>query len=129
MPKQLEFSASTGWMTSFLKRHALHNIKIKGETASADELAAKEFPQKLRKIIEDAGQTPRPSMECTIVESGLFWKKKCLAELMLGNHRKLPVVLIVAKGRVTLLFCSNASGERMLKPLLVNSQVNSNNNF
>ena len=35
----------------------------------------------------------------------------------------------VAKGRVTLLFCSNASGERMLKPLVVNSQVNCNKNF
>ncbi|XP_061391872.1 uncharacterized protein LOC133327325 [Musca vetustissima] len=34
--KQHAFSASTGWMTGFLKRHALHNIKIKGETASAD---------------------------------------------------------------------------------------------
>ena len=40
MTKQPEFSASTGWMTSFLKRDALHNIEIKGETASADELAA-----------------------------------------------------------------------------------------
>ena len=55
MTKQPEFSASTGWMISFLKRRALHNIKIKGETASADELAAKEFPQKLGKIIEDGG--------------------------------------------------------------------------
>ena len=35
----------------------------------------------------------------------------------------------VAKGRVKLLFCSNASGERMLKILVVNSQVNSNKNF
>ena len=35
----------------------------------------------------------------------------------------------VAKNRVSLLFWSNASGERMLKPLLVNSQVNSKKNF
>ena len=53
MTKQLEFLASTGWMTSFLKRHVLHNRKIKGETASADELADKELPQKLGKMIED----------------------------------------------------------------------------
>ena len=56
MTKQPECSASTGWMTSFLKRHALHNIKMNGEIASADELAAKEFPQKVRKIIEDGGR-------------------------------------------------------------------------
>ena len=59
MTKQPEFSPSTGWMTSFLKRHALHNIKIKGETAFADELVAKEIPQKLGKIIEDGGYRPQ----------------------------------------------------------------------
>ncbi|XP_053969040.1 tigger transposable element-derived protein 1-like [Anastrepha ludens] len=87
--KQPEFSASTGWMTGFLKRHALHNVKIKGETASADELAAKKFPEKLRKIIEDGGYTP--DQVWNVDESGLFWKK-CPAELMLQNRRKLPVV-------------------------------------
>ena len=56
MIKQSEFSASTGGMTSFLKKHALPNIKIKGETASADEVDAKEFPQKLLKM-EDRPQT------------------------------------------------------------------------
>ena len=51
--KKFEFSASTGWMTEFLKRYAFHNIKIKGETVSADESEARKFPQKLAKIIED----------------------------------------------------------------------------
>ncbi|GFU17057.1 hypothetical protein TNCV_2480001 [Trichonephila clavipes] len=32
-----EFSASKGWLTGFLKRNALHNIKITGESATADE--------------------------------------------------------------------------------------------
>ncbi|GFU84656.1 tigger transposable element-derived protein 1 [Trichonephila clavipes] len=48
-----EFSASKGWLTGFLKRNALHNIKITGESATADEEAAKIFPEELAKIIED----------------------------------------------------------------------------
>ncbi|XP_054745872.1 tigger transposable element-derived protein 1-like [Anastrepha obliqua] len=115
--KQPEFSASTGWMTGFLKRHALHNVKIKGETASADELAAKKFPEKLRKIIEDGGYTP--DQVWNVDESGLFWKKMP-SRTYVAKSQKTAGGLKVAKDRVTLLFCSNASGERMLKPLLVN---------
>ncbi|XP_054746234.1 jerky protein homolog-like [Anastrepha obliqua] len=109
--KQPEFSASTG----FLKRHALHNVKIKGETASADELAAKKFPEKLRKIIEDGRYTP--DQVWNVDESGLFWKKMP-SRTYVAKSQKTAGGLKVAKGRVTLLFCSNASGERMLKPLL-----------
>lgn len=46
-PKQ--FQASNGWLNNFLKRNALHNIQIRGETASADEEAAKEYPEILKK--------------------------------------------------------------------------------
>lgn len=115
--KQPEFSASTGWMTGFLKRHALHNIKIKGETASADELAAKEFPQKLLKIVEEGGYTPDQVWNAD--ETGLFWKKMP-SRTYVAKSQKTAGGFKVAKDRITLLFCSNASGERMLKPLLVN---------
>lgn len=111
--KQFEFSASTGWMTGFLKRHALHNIKIKGETASADTLAAEEFPQKLRKIIEDGGYTP--DQVWNVDETGLFWKRMP-SRTYVAKSQKTAGGFKVAKDRVTLLFCSNASGERMLKP-------------
>ncbi|XP_039962466.1 tigger transposable element-derived protein 1-like [Bactrocera tryoni] len=114
--KQHAFSASTGWMTGFLKRHALHNIKIKGETASADELAAKEFPEKLKKIIEDGEYTP--DQVWNLDESGLFWKRMP-RRTYVAKSQKTAGGFKVAKDRITLLFCSNASGERILKPLLV----------
>ncbi|GFX15754.1 hypothetical protein TNCV_1060761 [Trichonephila clavipes] len=41
-----QFSASTGWLTGFIKRHSFHNLKIKGEVASADEEAARNYPEK-----------------------------------------------------------------------------------
>ncbi|GIX76427.1 hypothetical protein CDAR_419111 [Caerostris darwini] len=70
--KKYEFPASTG--SSFSeKTYFYHSIKIKGESASADELASKQFPQKLAKIIEIGSYTSDRIWSAD--ESGLFWKK------------------------------------------------------
>lgn len=58
LSKKYEFSASTGWITEFLVRYALHMIKIKCDTPSTNELAAKVFPEELSIIIKDVGCTP-----------------------------------------------------------------------
>ncbi|GFT45112.1 tigger transposable element-derived protein 1 [Trichonephila clavipes] len=68
-----EFSASKGWLTGFLKRNALHNIKITGESATADEGAAKIFPEKLAKIIEDGDYSADQVFNAD--ETGLYWKR------------------------------------------------------
>ncbi|GFT51942.1 tigger transposable element-derived protein 1 [Trichonephila clavipes] len=68
-----EFSASKGWLTGFLKRNALHNIKITGESATADEGAAKIFPGELAKIIEDGDYSADQVFNAD--ETGLYWKK------------------------------------------------------
>lgn len=39
-------------LMGFLRIYSLHNTKIKYQTASADQPAAREFPLKLTKIIE-----------------------------------------------------------------------------
>ncbi|GFV30813.1 uncharacterized protein TNCV_1623391 [Trichonephila clavipes] len=70
-----QFSASTGWLTGFLKRHSFHNLKIKGEVASADEEAARKYPEKLAKIIKDGEYCAHQVFNAD--ETGLFWKKKC----------------------------------------------------
>ncbi|GFU69122.1 tigger transposable element-derived protein 1 [Trichonephila clavipes] len=68
-----EFSASKGWLTGFLKRNALHNIKITGESATADEGATKIFPEELAKIIEDGDYSADQVFNAD--ETGLYWKK------------------------------------------------------
>ncbi|GFY18680.1 tigger transposable element-derived protein 1 [Trichonephila clavipes] len=68
-----EFSASKGWLTGYLKRNALHNIKITGESATADEGAAKLFPEELAKIIEDGDYSADQVFNAD--ETGLYWKK------------------------------------------------------
>uniref|UniRef100_A0A1A9VDM3 DDE-1 domain-containing protein n=1 Tax=Glossina austeni TaxID=7395 RepID=A0A1A9VDM3_GLOAU len=102
---------------SHLSQNNLNLLQVQGETASADELAAKEFPEKLGKIIEDGGYTT--DQVWRLDESGLFWKK-IPSRIYVSKSQKTAGGFKVAKDRVKLLFCSNASGERMLKPLLVN---------
>ncbi|GFW96549.1 tigger transposable element-derived protein 1 [Trichonephila clavipes] len=68
-----EFSASKGWLTGFLKRNALHNIKITEESATANEGAAKIFPEELAKIIEDGDYSADQVLDAD--ETGLYWKK------------------------------------------------------
>ncbi|GFY36693.1 tigger transposable element-derived protein 1 [Trichonephila clavipes] len=114
-----QFSASTGWLTGFIKRHSFHNLKIKGEVASADEEAARKYPEKLAKIIKDGEYCAHQVFNAD--ETGLFWEKNANPYLHCKIRKKLPVVLKLLK--ITLLLCSNASGDRMLKPLLVNRSL------
>ncbi|GFX73979.1 tigger transposable element-derived protein 1 [Trichonephila clavipes] len=110
-----KFSASKGWLTRFLKRNALHNIKITGESATADEGAAKIFPEELAKIIEDGDYSADQVFNAD--ETGLYWKKLLNR---IAKDEKTASGHKASKDRVTLLLCSNASGDRMLKPLLIN---------
>ncbi|GFT17732.1 tigger transposable element-derived protein 1 [Trichonephila clavipes] len=115
-----QFSASTGWLTGFIKRHSFHNLKIKGEVASADEEAARKYPEKLAKIIKDGEYCAHQVFNAD--ETGLFWKKMP-TRTYIAKSEKTASGLKDAKDRVTLLLCSNASGDRMLKPLLVNRSL------
>ncbi|GFW82649.1 tigger transposable element-derived protein 1 [Trichonephila clavipes] len=115
-----EFSASKGWLTGFLKRNALHNIKITGESATADEGAAKIFPEELAKIIEDRDYSADQVFNA--YETGLYWKK-LPNRTYIAKDEKTASGHKASKDRVTLLLCSNASGDRMLKPLLINKSL------
>ncbi|GFV81643.1 tigger transposable element-derived protein 1 [Trichonephila clavipes] len=115
-----EFSASKGWLTGFLKRNTLHNIKITGESATADEGAEKIFPEELAKIIEDGDYSADQVFNAD--ETGLYWKK-LPNRTYIAKDEKTASGHKASKDRVTLLLCSNASGDRMLKPLLINKSL------
>ncbi|GFX66557.1 tigger transposable element-derived protein 1 [Trichonephila clavipes] len=115
-----EFSASKGWLTGFLKRNALHYIKITGESATADEGAAKIFPEELAKIIEDGDYSADQVFNAD--ETGLYWKK-LPNRTYIAKDEKTASGHKASKDRVTLLLCRNASGDRMLKPILINKSL------
>ena len=48
-----EFNASKGWFDNFRKRFSFLNVKITGEADSANQEAVNDFPDTVKKIIED----------------------------------------------------------------------------
>ncbi|KAG7173981.1 Tigger transposable element-derived protein 1-like 67 [Homarus americanus] len=106
------FNASSGWLQRFKKRNKITNINIGGEEASADRVAAREFPPFLREIMEEGQYTD--DQVFNMDESGLFWKKLPFKTFVVKNAsmirgRKLQ------KERITVLFTINASGTCKLK--------------
>lgn len=116
-----DFVASKGWLEKFKKRFAIHNIKIQGESASADYEAARTYPAKIQKVIEEQGYTPHQVFNAD--ETGLWWKKMPKRTFISKQEKHAPGFK-VSKDRVTLLLCSNASGDFMTKPLLVHRALN-----
>ncbi|CAM4710724.1 unnamed protein product [Lepidochelys kempii] len=68
-----EFKASQGWLNSFRNRFNLKYVQTTGEAASANEEAAKAYPEQLKKIKEEKGYLPEQIFNAS--ETGLFWKK------------------------------------------------------
>jgi hypothetical protein len=95
-------------------------VKIVGESASADFVAAESFPNELRKLIMDKGYLPEEVFNAD--ETGLFWKRMPSRTYLTKSEKSAPGFK-VAKDRLTLLFCVNASG-RMIKPKVVYKSLN-----
>ncbi|GFT66566.1 tigger transposable element-derived protein 1 [Trichonephila clavipes] len=99
---------------------AIRKSIISGESVTADEGAAKIFPEELAKIIEDGGYSADQVFNAD--ETGLYWKK-LPNRTYIAKDEKTASGHKASKDRVTLLLCSNASGDRMLKPLLINKSL------
>ncbi|GFW34431.1 tigger transposable element-derived protein 1 [Trichonephila clavipes] len=88
--------------------------QITGESATADEGAAKIFPEELAKIMEDGDYSADQVFNTD--EAGLYWKK-LPNRTYIAKDEKTASGHKASKDRVTLLLCINASGDRMLKNL------------
>ncbi|KAG7165637.1 Tigger transposable element-derived protein 1-like 58 [Homarus americanus] len=106
------FNASSGWLQRFKKRNKITNINIGGEEASADSVAAREFPPFLREIMKEGQYTD--DQVFIMDESGLFWKKLPSKTFVVKNASKCRGRKL-QKERITVLFTTNASGAYKLK--------------
>ncbi|XP_058816700.1 tigger transposable element-derived protein 1-like [Topomyia yanbarensis] len=114
------FTASKGWFYRFIKKNSIRNVKLKGESASADIEAANAFKLKLLRVIEDGAYHADQIFNAD--ETGLFWKKMP-GRTYITKSEQSASGFKVAKDRITLLFCSNASGDKLLKPLLIHKSA------
>ncbi|XP_066465444.1 tigger transposable element-derived protein 1-like [Eleutherodactylus coqui] len=55
----ITFTVSHGWFNPFKPHNNLHNVKVTGEAASTDTVAAQEFPATLKEIIEEGEFSPQ----------------------------------------------------------------------
>ncbi|GFG29801.1 hypothetical protein Cfor_00232 [Coptotermes formosanus] len=115
------FSASTGWFSRFTKRYNFHNIKMTGEAASPDTVAAEKFVQELQHIIEEGGYSSKQIFN--IDETTVFWKKMP-SRTYISQEEKSAPGFKASKDRFMLLLGGNAEGDYKLKPMMVYHSAN-----
>lgn len=116
--KKKEFHASNGWLNRFITRYSLKNVKFKRESASADAEAAALFPAELAKLIEEGDYSADQVFNAD--ETSLFWKRMPNTTYITKGS---ATGFKTAKQRVTLMFCSNASGDKLMKPLMIHNTL------
>lgn len=89
---------------------------MKGEAASADKAASKEYPKMLKGIIPRGGY--KPEQVFNVDETGLYWKRMPDRTYISKTEKSAPGYK-VSKQRLTLLLGANAAGDFKLKPLLI----------
>nr|XP_006138987.1 tigger transposable element-derived protein 1-like [Pelodiscus sinensis] len=110
------FVASRGWFNRFKARANLHNIKVSGEAASADEKAASAFLETFAATIKEGNYSAHQVFN--VEETELFWKKMPERTYISKEEKTMPGFK-AAKDHLILLLGGNAAGDFKIKPLLV----------
>ena len=119
--KEKNFNASRGWFPRFQKRHGFKNVKVLGEIASADTVAADKFPNDLREIIREGGYTAKQVFN--VDETGLYYKRMP-NRTYIAKEEKQAKGFKASKDRMTLLLGANANRDKKLKLLLIHRSEN-----
>ena len=109
------FVASKGWLTNLKNRHAIRQLKLEGESLSADAKAAADFKKEFTKLLQEKGHFRDRIYNAD--ETGLNCKALPDKTLAFKTANSAPGHK-VSKERVTVLICANASGSHAL-PLFV----------
>ncbi|XP_042206835.1 tigger transposable element-derived protein 1-like [Homarus americanus] len=99
----------------FKIRSGTKYAKYQGEV-SADLVAANSFPEIANQIIQEGGYTLDQIFNCD--KTGLFWKKSLKATFISKKEKQAKGVKM-AKDRFSVLLTCNASGDCLMKPLVI----------
>lgn len=111
-----EFSASSGWLSRFKKRHGIREISVQGEKLSANTEAAATFSTEFSEFIDQHDLSPHQIYNAD--ETGLYWKGLPTRSLVFKAESNAPGYKM-CKDRLTVLFCANSTGNHKLKPLVI----------
>nr|XP_006813725.1 PREDICTED: tigger transposable element-derived protein 5-like [Saccoglossus kowalevskii] len=118
--QDFDFEASAGWFWRWQNRHAVHEISVQGEARSADIEAARNFPRKLKEIIEAGGYSEEQIYNAD--EAGLFWKM-LPSKTQASASNSQNVGHKQNKQRITVMFTANKTGSHKLKPLVIGKSL------
>lgn len=111
------FKASVGWLDNFKNRHGIRELNIEGEKLSAASAeTVSEFQKTFQKLIEENGFTPEQVFNAD--ETGLNFKA-LPTKTLASCSEKSASGFKMQKQRITVMVCSNASGDCRLPLLLI----------
>ncbi|XP_045128616.1 tigger transposable element-derived protein 1-like [Portunus trituberculatus] len=110
------FAASVGWLAAFKKRYEVKYALKHGESRSADEEAARTYPEIFQRLVTEGGYSRDQIFNCD--ETGIYWKRAPKSTLIAKNERQARGVK-PSKDRITVLFTANASGDCLMKPQVI----------
>ncbi|XP_017789775.1 PREDICTED: tigger transposable element-derived protein 1-like [Habropoda laboriosa] len=117
-----EFDANKDWFYRFKKRFSLKNMRRPRKSTSIDTEAAKAYPEELQRIIAQRGYSARQVFNAA--KTTFCWKKLPKITFITNEGKKVTRSFSVSSDRVTLLMCSNATGDHIVKPMLVYKHLN-----
>lgn len=103
---------SEGWLQKFKKRHGIKYLKICGEKASADHVAAENYVGEFASIVANENLSPEQIYNAD--ETALYWRYVPRKTLTTADE-KAPPGFKDAKDRLTILACANAAGSHKVK--------------
>lgn len=110
-----KFNASEGWLHRWKLRHGIRHVTIAGEKLSADDDAAKDFVQKFEQFVTEHNLVA--DQIYNVDETGLNYKMLPKTTLAAKNEPVLGTKL--AKDRLTIATCSNASGSHKMSLFVI----------
>lgn len=110
------FTASNGWLDRWKQRYGVKQLSICGEKLSADPSTVGEFTIKFHELIEKEGLTGEQIYNCD--ETGLNYRMLPAKSLALKSEKSSPGYK-KSKERITILACSNATGEHKVKLAII----------
>ena len=110
------FTASTGWVWRFCKRHNIREVSLQGEKLSADKPASTNFVTEFRAFVQEKDYNLDQIFNCD--ETGLYYKLLPQKSLVAHFERSADGRK-TQKERITICACSNASGTIKLPLVLI----------